>query len=124
MILHEPASLTFLCYFPCRILKCLVCHLTPTLLLKEIHIGSDRLTVLATIWLCTSALENLPFQLKLVVCYVFFPFNTCLSRLIMSSSIFLYVASIMVSYLVVVPLNIKIETIVTVSSDCDFIILY
>lgn len=42
----------------------------------------------------------------------------------MSSSIFLYVASIMVSYLVAVPLNIKIETIVIVSSDCDFIILY
>lgn len=42
----------------------------------------------------------------------------------MSSSIFLYVPSIIISYLFAAPLDIKIETIVTVSGDCDFIILY
>lgn len=42
----------------------------------------------------------------------------------MCPSIFLYVAYIIISYLVAAPLDIKIEIIVTVSGDCDFIILY
>lgn len=80
--------MTFFCLFLCRILKCLWYHLIPTLLLKEIYIGSDSLTVLAH--QCISALENLPFQhfihvtvrIGTLLNTVFFLFNTFLIQTI------------------------------------------